>query len=180
MLDTTRLSFKWRDGNTLDNFFYSHSCRRCSRDFHFSNILARLHLNCYFFFFFYHKLKRATMASLHSTPWVQVKVSHFKRQVAPHLTLSPESHQLYFINSLGGRGCPLISCLSRQPDSKSASGLVVPDDGNQRDRNMCFEMIQQVPPVPTPSLLPPTFVSFSLSSCLTGMFKHHNSLAAAA
>lgn len=148
-------------------------------------ILVTFWLDCtltaiLFYLFFYHKLKRATMASLHSTPWVQVKVSHFKRQVASYLTLSPESHQLYFINSLGGRGCPLISCLSRQPDSKSASGLVVPDDGNQRDRNMCFEMIQQVPPVPTPSLLPPTFVSFSLSSCLTGMFKHHNSLAAAA
>lgn len=70
-----------------------------------------------------------------------MKVSHFKRQVASHLMLSPESHPLYFINSLGGRGCPLISCLSRQPDSKSASGLVVPDDGNQCDRNMWSEMI---------------------------------------
>lgn len=87
-------------------------------------------------------------------PGVQMKVSHFKRQVGSHLMLSPECHPLYFINSLRGRGCPLISCLSRQPDSKSASGLMVPDGGNQCDRNMWSEMIQQVPLlVPTPTCL---------------------------
>lgn len=54
------------------------------------------------------------------SPWpgVQMKVSHFKRQVASHLAHGPERQPLYFINSLGVRHCPLISRLGRQPDSK--------------------------------------------------------------
>lgn len=47
-----------------------------------------------------------------------MKVSHFKSQVASHLVHGPERQPLYFINSLGVRHRPLISCLGRQPDSK--------------------------------------------------------------
>lgn len=58
------------------------------------------------------------MEAFSPRPRVQMKVSHLKSQVASHLVHGPERQPLYFINSLGVRHCPLISCLGRRPDSK--------------------------------------------------------------
>lgn len=58
------------------------------------------------------------MQAISPRPGVQVKVSRLQSQVASPLVHGPERQPLCFINSLGARHCPLISCLGRQPDSK--------------------------------------------------------------
>lgn len=85
-----------------------------------------------------------------------MKVSHFKSQVASHLVRGPERQPPYFMNSL--RSTPLSSdILSREAARQqmethysTSSCLVACDDWSQCDRNIWFEMCQQVRP-PAPS-----------------------------
>lgn len=49
-VDLEACLWRMKRGQYHEWLFYSHCCTRCSADFNFSNILARLHTDCHFFF----------------------------------------------------------------------------------------------------------------------------------